>query len=113
MSADLPAASQARGVIGLVASACTSCMICVRECPTWCITLDSHTEQVDEPGARRPRSVNVLDAFAIDYGLCMYCGICVDVCPFDALHWSPAFDYSAVDRSGLRQGIERLESWLP
>ncbi|MDQ5975046.1 MAG: NADH-quinone oxidoreductase subunit [Actinomycetota bacterium] len=113
MSADLPAPSQARGVIGLVASACTSCMICVRECPTWCITLGSHTEQVDEPGARRPRSVNVLDAFAIDYGLCMYCGICVDVCPFDALHWSPAFDYSAVDRSGLRQGIERLESWLP
>jgi NADH-quinone oxidoreductase subunit I len=43
----------------------------------------------------------------------MYCGICVDVCPFDALHWSPAFDYSAADRAGLRQGIERLESWLP
>lgn len=106
-----PAASPARGVIGLVASACTSCMLCVRECPTWCITLDCHTEQVSEAGARRPRSANVLDAFSIDYGLCMYCGICVDVCPFDALEWSPVFDYSAPDRDGLVHSMDRLEGW--
>jgi len=86
-------------------------MLCVRECPTWCITLDSHTEDVSEPGARRPRSVNVLDEFTIDYGLCMYCGICVDVCPFDALEWSPQFDYSAVSRAELVQSMERLGTW--
>ncbi len=112
MSADLPAPSQARGVIGLVASACTSCMICVRECPTWCITLDSHTEQVDEPGARRPRSVNVLDAFAIDYGLCMYCGICVEVCPFEALFWSPEYEYSEVRIADLLHDKTRLGQWF-
>ena len=27
--------------------------------------------------------------------LCLYCGICVEVCPFDALHWSPAYSYAA------------------
>jgi NADH-quinone oxidoreductase subunit I len=32
----------------------------------------------------------VLDRFAIDWSLCMYCGICVEVCPFDALFWAPA-----------------------
>ncbi len=101
-----------RGVIGLRAEACTSCMLCVRECPTWCISLVSHSQDVGEPGARRPRSVNVLDAFEIDFGLCMYCGICVDVCPFDALEWRPAFDYASGDRTALVQGIEQLSAWL-
>lgn len=100
-----------RGVIALVPEACTSCMVCVQECPTWCITVDSHTEQVSEPGARRPRSVAVLDRFAIDFGLCMYCGICVDVCPFDALEWRPDVDYSAPSRQGLTQETDRLAEW--
>ena len=70
-----------RGRIELVAERCTSCMLCVRECPTWCITLEAHQEAVGDPGARRPRTVNVLDGFTIDWGLCMYCGLCVESCP--------------------------------
>ena len=26
-------------------------------------------------------------AFTIDYGTCLYCGICIEECPFDALAW--------------------------
>ena len=100
-----------RGVIALIPEACTSCMVCVEECPAWCIEVDSHQEQVSEPGARRPRSVKVLDSFTIDFGLCMYCGICVDACPFDALEWSPRVDYSAADRPGLVHDTDRLASW--
>lgn len=100
-----------RGVIALIPEDCTSCMLCVRECPTWCISLDSHTEEAGEPGARRPRTVSVLDDFRIDYGLCMYCGICVDVCPFDALEWQVDVDYSAPERTGLVHGAERLAAW--
>ncbi len=107
----MTAPANARGVIALIPSACTSCMLCVRECPTWCITLDSHTEQVTEEGARRPKSVSVLDAFSIDYGLCMYCGICVDVCPFEALEWHPDHDYAASSRAGLVQATDQLASW--
>ena len=40
-------------------------------------------------GRGRVRTENVLDRFAIDWSLCMYCGICVEECPFDALAWSP------------------------
>lgn len=93
--------SDGHGLIALVPSACTSCMLCVRECPTWCITLSAHAEEVVEPGARRPRTVHVLDAFAIDYGLCMYCGICVDVCPFDALAWEAGPAPVAADRGAM------------
>jgi NADH-quinone oxidoreductase subunit I len=76
------------GSIRLIEAACTSCMICARECPTWCISIDSHTEPIENlPAGARERTQNVLDRFAIDWSLCMYCGICVDECPFDALEW--------------------------
>ena len=98
--------------IALDAEACTSCMLCVKECPTWCITLDSHTEQVTEPGARRPTSVAVLDRFAIDMGLCMYCGICIEVCPFDALAWSAEPATATLNRSELAQVLHEGNALL-
>ncbi len=75
--------------------------------------LESHVEQVSEEGARRPRTVNVLDEFTIDYGLCMYCGICIETCPFDALAWRDSFDYSSGDRQGLQQDAVDLSRWWP
>jgi NADH-quinone oxidoreductase subunit I len=94
-------APRTRGVIALMDENCTVCMLCSRECPDWCIYIDSHKETV--PAAKeggRARTRNVLDRFAIDFSLCMYCGICVEVCPFDALWWSPEFEYSeySIDR---------------
>lgn len=81
---------RSRGSIALLEANCTSCMLCARECPDWCIEIDSHTETLPAETERgRPRQRHVLDRFAIDFGLCMWCGICVEVCPFDALFWSP------------------------
>ena len=71
--------------IDLDVDACTSCVICARACPAWCITIDAHNESVPDSDARRPRTVAVLDEFTIDWGLCMYCGMCIESCPFDAL----------------------------
>lgn len=105
-----------RGTIALDPSACTSCMLCARECPDWCIHIDSHTESLPEttqgPGARQ-RKVHVLDRFAIDFGLCLYCGICIDVCPFDALAWAPEPTSPALTATGLVHEIHALSAAWP
>ncbi len=107
----LPARS--RGVIALIEENCTVCMLCARECPSWCIAIDSHKEETPSvtPGGRE-RSHNMLDRFAIDYSLCMYCGICIEVCPFDALHWSPEFEYAELDIRDLTHERDRLREWM-
>jgi NADH-quinone oxidoreductase subunit I len=108
---DLPPRS--RGVIALFEENCTVCMLCARECPDWCIYIDSHKETMPAPpGAGRARTRNVLDRFAIDFALCMYCGICIDVCPFDALFWSPEFEYAEHDIAELTHEKDRLREWM-
>jgi NADH-quinone oxidoreductase subunit I len=152
VTADLPARS--RGVIGLLEENCTVCMLCARECPDWCIYIDSHKEPVPsagepsagEPSAGEPsvhepgvpeatahqagarqaggqpagapagrgrqRVRNVLDRFAIDFSLCMYCGICIEVCPYDALFWAPDFSYAEPDLHDLTHERGRLRDWM-
>ncbi|MEU0518240.1 4Fe-4S binding protein [Streptosporangium sp. NPDC006007] len=102
---------RSRGVIGLVEENCTVCMLCARECPDWCIYIDSHKETVPAPEGGRPRARNMLDRFAIDFSLCMYCGICIEVCPFDALFWSPEFEYAEGDIRNLLHEKDRLTEW--
>lgn len=104
---------RSRGVIGLFEENCTVCMLCARECPDWCIYIDSHKETVpaSTPGGRE-RSRNVLDRFAIDFALCMYCGICIEVCPFDALFWSPEFEYAETDIHELTHERDKLREWM-
>jgi NADH-quinone oxidoreductase subunit I len=89
-------------------------MLCARECPDWCIYIESHKETAPPAteGAR-PVTHNVLDRFDIDFSLCMYCGICIEVCPFDALFWSPEFEYAEYDIERLTHQHGRLGEWMP
>ena len=103
---------RSRGVIALLEENCTVCMLCARECPDWCIYIDSHKETIPAPPGGRERQRNVLDRFDIDFSLCMYCGICIEVCPFDALFWSPEFEYAELDIRDLTHGKERLGEWM-
>src|ERR1700749_1929035 len=129
---------RARGAIALLEENCTVCMLCARECPDWCIYIESHKEPTPaEPGTeprpgaeprtgaeprpgaagaeprRSGRQVrNALDRFAIDFSLCMYCGICIEVCPYDALFWSPEFSYAETDIRELTHERGRLRDWM-
>lgn len=105
--------TRARGVIALLEENCTVCMLCARECPDWCIYIEGYNDKA--PPRReggKPRTINLLDRFDIDYALCMYCGICVDVCPFDALFWTPEYEYSEIKIADLLHDKRRLGEWM-
>src|SRR4029453_1212861 len=102
---DLPA--RTRGGIALIEENCTVCMLCARECPDWCIYIDSHKEQVAPKEGGRARTRNILPRVAV----CMCCGICVEVCAFDALHWSPEFEYAEHQIEKLTHEMDTLRTW--
>lgn len=79
---------------------CTSCMQCVRACPTNCIELQSSKV----PG----RKLKALDVYNIDATWCMYCGLCVEACPFDALAMSDQFELADYDLRNLVFDRDRL-----
>ena len=104
---------RSRGVIALREDNCTSCMLCVRSCPDWCIYIEAHkTLAPPRRAGGAPRKVNIVDRFDIDYALCMYCGICVEVCPFDALFWSPEYEFSEPKIADLLHDKTKLGEWM-
>lgn len=104
---------RARGVIALHEENCTACMLCARECPDWCIYIEAH-KYLAPPRREggKPRQRNELDRFDIDFSLCMYCGICVEVCPFEALFWSPEYEYSEPRIADLLHDKDKLGEWM-
>lgn len=105
--------ARARGVIALREDNCTVCMLCARSCPDWCIYIEGHKQKAPPRRAGgKPRTVSALDRFDIDYALCMYCGICVEVCPFDALFWSPEYEYSEPRIAELLHDKDKLGMWM-
>jgi NADH-quinone oxidoreductase subunit I len=105
--------TRARGVIALKEENCTVCMLCARQCPDWCIYIEGHkTKAPPRREGGKPRTVQKLDRFDIDYSLCMYCGICVEVCPFDALFWSPEYEYSESRIGDLLHDKAKLGEWF-
>ena len=56
-------ATPIRGHLALHAPSCTSCMLCVRECPAWCISLLAQQHPDPAPavgGGRKERTRNEL-----------------------------------------------------
>jgi NADH-quinone oxidoreductase subunit I len=71
---------------------CVACSQCAKECPPQCITV---TIEKDAAG----KSIKRPQIFDIDISVCMGCGICVEVCPFDSIKMDHHFAVAARDRS--------------
>jgi NADH-quinone oxidoreductase subunit I len=102
--------ARARGVIALKEENCTVCMLCARQCPDWCIYIEGYKDKA--PPRREGGKPRTVQNFDIDYSLCMYCGICVEVCPFDALFWSPEYEYSEARIADLLHDKDKLGEWM-
>lgn len=62
---------------------CTACMACVRACPDHVLDL---TMSALEDGTKH------IDSFSYEIGACMFCGLCVDACPFSAIEHTGDFE---------------------
>jgi len=58
---------------------CTGCLDCEKICPVQCITIEN------EPGPNPNKKW--VAVFDIDFGRCIFCGLCVEVChPGSLIH---------------------------
>jgi NADH-quinone oxidoreductase subunit I len=76
------------------ANRCTACMRCVTICPNHSIDIERET---GPDGALKPKPARYL----YNLGTCMFCNLCVEVCPFFALVMSDEYELATVDKSGL------------
>ena len=85
---------------------CTGCMVCIRNCPTQCMT----AKMKDNPLAAEGKSSRrkIIDQFEINLGRCILCAICVDVCNFDAIEMSHEHELSKYQRDGNRLDLPGL-----
>jgi len=83
---------------------CTGCASCAKYCPLGIIEIATSEsgEQVQEG-----QKYNI-DVFDIDIGRCMFCGLCVEACPYDALHMGSGFEEGTYRRADLVINKERL-----
>jgi len=71
---------------------CTGCSTCAQACPDGCILVQT--------SPREDLSLNI-DRYEIDFRLCMYCGLCVEACPYEAIQAGGPLDDATYDFTQL------------
>jgi NADH-quinone oxidoreductase chain I len=70
---------------------CNACMLCARFCPASCMEIKG--EKIDNK--------RVATVYNIDLARCIFCGMCVDSCPRDAIAMVEAYEFSVYDKKEL------------
>ena len=84
---------------------CTGCASCAKYCPFGIIKIVTDTSGVNY---QEGQSYDI-EVFDIDMGRCMYCGLCVEACPYDALHMGSGFEEGQYKRDHLVIDVNRLK----
>jgi NADH-quinone oxidoreductase chain I len=94
---------------------CTGCASCAKYCPLGIIKI------VTKPGAQQTQEGEKydVDTFSIEIARCMFCGLCVEACPYDALHMGSTFEWArerrpelAIHVDELKRAPKRPSTWL-
>ena len=85
---------------------CTGCASCAKYCPLGIIRIVTHPSgEAMEEGEKY-----AIDVFDIDIGRCMFCGLCVEACPYDALHMGSGFEEGKYRRGELVVSVDKLRA---
>lgn len=85
---------------------CTGCMVCIRNCPTQCMSASMKDNPLHQEGKSSRRKI--VDYFEINLNRCILCGICVELCNFDAIVMSHEHEMSTYQRNGDRVDLPAL-----
>ena len=83
---------------------CTGCASCAKYCPLGIIKIVTAPGGIDVQEGES----YAIETFDIDTGRCMFCALCVEACPFDALHMGSGFEYGDAEREKLVLSKEDL-----
>ena len=83
---------------------CTGCASCAKFCPLGIIKI------VTTPSETAPLQGDkyLLEVFDINIAQCMFCGLCVEACPYDALFMGSGFEQGQYSRKEMVIGLDQL-----
>jgi len=79
---------------------CTGCATCAKTCPQGSIEIVTSVK-VEENKYR-------VEKFEVDTGYCIFCGLCVEACPYEALFMGYAYERARYRRGELILAKEDL-----
>jgi NADH-quinone oxidoreductase subunit I len=79
---------------------CTACLACQKACPTLALP---HIKGDDKKG-REKRAVE----YIWDGGRCLFCNLCVEACPFDAITLGGPFSIVGESRESTHRTLDEM-----
>lgn len=98
---------RSRGVVVLLSDPdtgelnCNACLVCMKHCPVNAI----YIEQAKDPETNKRYPAE----FRIDNTICCFCGICEEVCNFDAIKLTGKYEFAVFNKNELIYDKDKLQ----